>query len=58
MRILFDIAIITVLVATVWSSIPTGAKQHGTVSIDPVSMMTTVTNLPIEEYDIFQFGPF
>jgi hypothetical protein len=53
MRILFDIAIVTVLVATVWSSIPTGAKQQGTVSIDPASLVTTTTNLPTEQYDAF-----
>ena len=53
MRILFDIAIIIVLVATVWSSIPTGAKPHGTVSIDPASLVTSTTNLPTEQYDAF-----
>ncbi len=35
MRFLLGIAIATVIAATVWSSIPTVAKQHNSVSIDP-----------------------
>ena len=53
MRFLLGIAIATVIAATVWSSIPTVAKQHGTVSIDPASMTTTTTNLPTQQYDLF-----
>jgi hypothetical protein len=53
MRALLDIAIVAVLVTTVWSTNPTIAKQHVAVSVDPVSMMTTATNLPTAEYDLF-----
>ena len=53
MRFLLGIAISTVIAATVWSSIPTVAKQHGTVSIDPASMTKTTTNLPTQQYDLF-----
>jgi hypothetical protein len=53
MRFLLGIAIATVIAATVWSSIPTVAKQHNSVSIDPASMMTSTTSLPTQEYDLF-----
>lgn len=53
MRVLLGIAIATVIAATVWSSIPTVAKQYGTVSIDPASMTITSTNLPTHQYDLF-----
>ncbi len=53
MRVLLVITIATVVAATVWSSMPTVAKQHGTVSIDPAGMMTTTTNLPAQQYDAF-----
>ena len=36
MRILAGIALVTVLTAAVWSIDPTTAKQHNTVSIDPI----------------------
>ena len=53
MRALLDIAIVAALVTTFWSANPTIAKQHIAVSVDPVSMMTTATNLPTAEYDQF-----
>ncbi|MFZ1951039.1 MAG: hypothetical protein WCF66_00175 [Pseudolabrys sp.] len=53
MRVLFEIAIVTVVAATVWSSNPTVAKHTDTVSIDPTSITATVTNLPTEQYDAF-----
>jgi hypothetical protein len=53
MRILLVIAITVVVAFTIWSTNATVAKQNSTVSIDPVSMMTTVTNLPTEQYDMF-----
>ena len=34
-------------------AIPHGAKQHGTVSIDPASLTATKTSLPTEQYDAF-----
>ena len=53
MRVLLGIAFATVIAAIVWSSIPTVAKQHGSVSIDPSSMTLTTTNLPTPQYDLF-----
>jgi hypothetical protein len=53
MRTLLVIAVAAVVAFTVWSTGTTVAKQNGTISIDPLSMMTTVTNLPAEQYDLF-----
>ena len=53
MRVLSDIAIVTVLVTTVWWSNPTVAKHTDTISIDPTSITATVTNIPTEQYDAF-----
>jgi hypothetical protein len=53
MRILAGIALVTVLTAAVWSIDPTTAKQHNTVSIDPIGAMTITTSLPMEQYDQF-----
>jgi hypothetical protein len=49
-----NIAIAAVLAAAlVWSITPTAGKApHATVSMDPVGMMTTTTNLPTDpEWD-------
>jgi hypothetical protein len=52
MRTLFGIAIVAVLAFTAWSVSPTVGKTPSTVSIDPLSMMTTTTNLlPEVQYD-------
>jgi hypothetical protein len=53
MRALLGIIIAAVIAATVWWSLPTHAtQQYGSVSVDPVSMMTTTTNLPLApQYD-------
>jgi hypothetical protein len=52
MRILLGITVVAALVVGAWA-IPHGAKQHGTVSIDPASLTATKTNLPVEQYDAF-----
>ena len=52
MRILLGIIVVAALVAGAWA-IPHGAKQQGTVSIDPASLTATKTNLPTERYDAF-----
>ena len=52
MRTLLGITIVATLVVGAWA-IPHGAKQYGTVSIDPASLTVTRTNLPIEQYDAF-----
>ena len=46
-------AITVALAGSVWSSLPTQAKQQfGAVSIDPLGMTTTATNLlPEVQYD-------
>ncbi|MGC2825039.1 MAG: hypothetical protein WA322_12530 [Pseudolabrys sp.] len=53
MRTLLGISIATVIAVTVWWTLPIHAKQQfGTVSIDPLSMTDTVTNLlPEVHYD-------
>jgi hypothetical protein len=53
MRILLGIAVVAVLVAAAWASIPTVAQQDGIASIDPTSLTVTKTNLPTEQYDAF-----
>ena len=55
MRTLFNIGIITVIVATFWFGGQTVAKQqHIGVSVDPFSMMTTTTNLPMaSQYNLY-----
>ena len=53
MRTLLIIAVAAIVSFTVWSTTATIAKQHGTLAIDPVGMMSTVNNLPTEQYDSF-----
>lgn len=52
MRILLGILGVFFLAAVTWANIPV-AKQHGTVSIDPIGLTATTTNLPVEQYDAF-----
>ena len=53
MRTLFGIAIIAVaLVITTWTVEPTGGKTH-TVSVDPLGLMATTSNLPQAHYQDF-----
>ncbi len=52
MRTIAYVALWTVLATMVWLS-PTVAKHARTVAIDPVSMMTSTTNLPTEKFDLF-----
>jgi hypothetical protein len=53
MRTLLGIAVVAVIAAFVWSNLPTQAKQQfDGVSIDPLAMTDTVTNLlPEVHYD-------
>ena len=53
MRTLLGISIAAAIAAIVWSNLPTQAKQRSdTVSIDPLAMTDTVTNLlPEVHYD-------
>ena len=53
MRALLNISVAAVIAAIVWSNLPTQAKQqHDAVSIDPLAMTDTVTNLlPEVHYD-------
>jgi len=47
MRALLGIFIAAVVAITVWWSLPTHAtQQYSDVSIDPLGMMLTTTNLP------------
>ena len=53
MRTLFNLAIIAVaLVITTWSVEPTVGKTP-TVSVDPLGLMATTTNLPQVHYKDF-----
>ena len=53
MRTLFWISTATVIALTVWTNLPTQAKQqYDAVSMDPLAMTDTVTNLlPEVHYD-------
>ena len=53
MRILFGIAIAAVVAFIAWSVEPTVGKVPSTVSLDPLGMMATTTNLPQAHYDDF-----
>ena len=55
MRItLFNVAIITVIVATFWLGSHTVAKQNVGVSVDPFWMTTNATDLPTApQYDLY-----
>ena len=49
--ILLGISVATVIALTVWTNLPTQAKQqHDAVSLDPLAMTGTVTNLPQAHY--------
>ena len=54
MRVLIVIFAAFVLAAVTWSNMPV-AKQYDTasVSIDPIGLTVTKTNLPAEQYDAF-----
>jgi hypothetical protein len=53
MRTLLGISLATVIALTVWANLPTQARQqYDAVSIDPLAMTHTVTNLlPEVHYD-------
>ena len=53
MRTLLGISIAVVIAVTVWWTFPTKAKQQiDDVSIDPLSMMAPMTNMPVDpQYD-------
>ena len=55
MRIVLIIACAAAFVFSAWSNMPTSAdaKQAGDFSVNPVSMMSNVTNLPIEQFDAY-----
>jgi len=50
MRILLGIAIVAVVAFTAWSVQPTVGKTPSTVSLDPLGMIATTTNLPQAHY--------
>jgi hypothetical protein len=55
MRITLAITIVATLALAAWWNYPTlaGSKQAPVVSIDPLHMMTTVTELPAQGYDAY-----
>jgi hypothetical protein len=54
MRIVLIIACAAAFVFSAWSNMPSAdAKQAGDFSVNPVSMMSNVTNLPIEQFDAY-----
>jgi len=52
MRIFLGLFTVFVVAVLSWANIPI-AKEHGTVSIDPIGLTATKTNLPAEQYDAF-----
>jgi hypothetical protein len=49
MRILFGIPIAVVIAIGVWWTFPTQAKQqYHSISMDPVGMMATTSDLPVD----------
>jgi hypothetical protein len=53
MRIFLSIAVLTVIIAALASLETTAAKQHPTLTIDPLGMTTTTTGLTTVQYDAF-----
>lgn len=54
MRIVLVIACAAAFVFSAWSNMPTSADtRQSTETISPLTMMTTVTNLPSEQFDAF-----
>jgi hypothetical protein len=55
MRITLAITIVAALTLAAWWNYPTlaGSKQAPTPSIAPLLMMTTVTQLPAQQYDTY-----
>lgn len=55
MRITLAVTIAATLALAAWWNYPTlaGSKQTSAVSIDPFHMMTTVTELPAQQYDAY-----
>jgi len=53
MRIFLSIAVLTVLIAALASIETTTARQHGTVTVDPLGMMSTKAGLTTVSYDAF-----
>lgn len=55
MRILLVVACAAAFVFSAWSNMPTSAdaKQAGDLTVNPVSIMSTVTNLPNEQFDAY-----
>ena len=55
MRIVLIIACAAAFVFSAWSNMPTSAdaKQAGDFTVNPVSMMSIATNLPIERFDAY-----
>jgi hypothetical protein len=55
MRITLAITILATLALAAWWNYPTlaGSKQGPASSIDPLYMMTTVTELPAQQYEAF-----
>ena len=53
MRILLGIVIVAVLAVTGGQSAQQPHKRDRTVSVDPISMMATTTDLPADRYDAF-----
>ena len=52
MRMLCGITVVATLVIGAWWSFSSQAKQINSISMDPVGMMSTTTNLPTDpEYD-------
>ncbi|HEY6023047.1 MAG TPA: hypothetical protein VIV34_02580 [Pseudolabrys sp.] len=55
MRTFLVLACAAAFVFSAWSNMPTtaDAKQAGNTTISPITMMTTATNLPAEQFDAF-----
>jgi len=53
MRVVLVVACAAAFVFSVWSNMPTSAdaKQAGELTVNPISMMSTTTNLPTEQFD-------
>jgi len=55
MRIVLVIACAAALIFSAWSNMPSSAdaKQSADTSINPMSMTSTMTSMPVEQFDAF-----
>jgi len=53
MRIVLITACAAAFIFSAWSNMPTSADTKSVATVSPLTMMTTATNLPSEQFDAY-----